>query len=128
MAPRGRDRARARVPAAPTFRRKVAPEAPRAPEPAKSSGGLEVGKFGGASLADADGIRREIALITAHKGPLVVVVSALFGITDLLLEGGRRATTGRIVDGEDAAEQFEDRHRKVITELVRTPRERASLI
>ena len=51
---------------------------------------LEVWKFGGASLADAAAIRRAAALIASHKGPLVVVASALGGITDLLLGGARR--------------------------------------
>ena len=54
----------------------------RAPRPR-----LEIWKFGGASLADAAGLRRAAALIAAHGGPLVVVASALAGVTDLLLEG-----------------------------------------
>ena len=49
---------------------------------------LEVWKFGGASLADAAAISKAATLIAAHEGPLVVVCSALGGITDLLLGGG----------------------------------------
>ncbi len=89
---------------------------------------LEVWKFGGASLADAGGIRRAIDLVLAHRGPLVVVVSALAGITDLLLEGGRSARSGRIGEGEDAAAAFADRHRTVVGALVRTAGEREKLI
>ena len=48
---------------------------------------LEVWKFGGASLADGRAIQRAAAQITAHRGPLVVVASALAGVTDLLLPG-----------------------------------------
>lgn len=45
----------------------------------------EIWKFGGASLADGHAITRAAALIAAHDGPLVVVASALAGVTDLLL-------------------------------------------
>ena len=44
-------------------------------------GGLEVWKFGGAALADGAAIRRAVALVAAHEGPLVVVVSAFAGST-----------------------------------------------
>ena len=53
--------------------------------------GLEVWKFGGASLADARAIQRAAGLIARHPGPVVVVASALAGVTDLLLEGARLA-------------------------------------
>ncbi len=64
---------------------------------AKSKQGapLEVWKFGGASLADVAAIERAVALISRHQGPLVVVASALGGVTDLLLEGANAATSGR---------------------------------
>jgi aspartokinase len=50
---------------------------------------LEVWKFGGASLASAEQIEKAAALIAKHTGPLIIVPSALAGITDLLLEGAR---------------------------------------
>src|SRR5688572_22824342 len=46
---------------------------------------LEVWKFGGAALADARAIERAADRIVEHQGPLVVVASALAGVTDLLL-------------------------------------------
>ena len=57
----------------------------------KRARSLQVWKFGGASLADAAAVRHAVSLIRAHDGPLVVVASALAGITDLLLGGARRA-------------------------------------
>ena len=42
-------------------------------------------KFGGTSVADADAIRRAGAIVAARRGPRVVVVSALAGVTDGLL-------------------------------------------
>ena len=47
---------------------------------------LEVWKFGGASLKDGRAIQRVAARVATHDGPLVVVASALAGVTDLLLE------------------------------------------
>lgn len=89
---------------------------------------IEIWKFGGASLADAQGIRRAVGLISAHKGPLVVVVSALYGITDVLLDGGKRAASGDAAAGERAATEFHKRHRGVIKRLVTSPRERERLL
>jgi aspartokinase/homoserine dehydrogenase 1 len=79
---------------------------------------LEVWKFGGASLADAAAIHRAAALIAAHEGPLVVVASALGGITDLLL-GGARGAAARDGDNPAAlASTFLRRHRQAIKDLV----------
>jgi aspartokinase/homoserine dehydrogenase 1 len=63
--------------------------------------GLEVWKFGGASVADGRAIHKAAEQIAAHRGPLVVVVSALAGVTDLLLE----ATP-------EAADTFRRQHRQ----------------
>jgi aspartokinase/homoserine dehydrogenase 1 len=79
---------------------------------------LEVWKFGGASLADARAIQRAAGLITRHEGPLVVVVSALAGITDLLLEGANAAAQGRPADAARAAATLLRRHRDVVRDLL----------
>ena len=78
---------------------------------AKSRPPLEVWKFGGASLADATTVRHAVSLVRAHKGPLVVVVSALAGVTDALLDGARRAVAGRPEAASAAAASFLRRHR-----------------
>jgi len=44
-------------------------------------------KFGGGCLKDADGLGRVVDLIRAEKQPPCVVVSAVAGVTDLLLRG-----------------------------------------
>jgi aspartokinase/homoserine dehydrogenase 1 len=71
---------------------------------------LEVWKFGGASLADGEAIKRAAARIASHKGPLAVVASALGGITDLLLDAAANATAGRLDAAEQATEAFRGRH------------------
>lgn len=82
---------------------------------------IHVWKFGGASLADAEGFRRAAGLIAAHQGPLVVVVSALGGVTDLLLEGAqvRPTEAGRKPDtAAHAAAEILRRHRAIVKEIV----------
>lgn len=90
--------------------------------------GLEIWKFGGASLADAAGLRRAVELISGHGGPLVVVASALAGVTDLLLEGAAGSVRGEAARGRAAAERLAERHRRVVTALLPRGRERARLL
>lgn len=75
--------------------------------------GLEIWKFGGASLADEHGIRRAVEQISAHRGPMVVVASALAGVTDLLLNGARDAVKGDHAAADRAADAFRARHESV---------------
>ena len=75
---------------------------------------LEVWKFGGASLAAAAEIQKATALIARHEGPLVVVVSALAGITDLLLEGAAHAAACRQAEAARVAAVFLRKHREVV--------------
>jgi bifunctional aspartokinase / homoserine dehydrogenase 1 len=79
---------------------------------------LEVWKFGGASLADAAAVRHAVSLVRAHRGPLVVVVSALAGVTDLLLDGARRSVGGEPEAASIAAASFLRRHRDLAHALV----------
>jgi aspartokinase/homoserine dehydrogenase 1 len=79
---------------------------------------LEVWKFGGASVAAAAEIQRAAGLIARHNGPLVVVVSALAGVTDLLLEGARHALGGRPSEAGRLAAVFLKKHREVVRQIV----------
>ncbi len=80
--------------------------------------GVEVWKFGGASLADARAIQRAAGLIGPHPGPLVVVASALAGVTDLLLEGARHAAAGKPAEATRVAATLLKRHREIARELL----------
>ena len=79
---------------------------------------LEVWKFGGASVADAAAVRNAVALVSTHRGPLVVVVSALAGVTDALLDGARRAVAGDPAAATAVATTFRRRHRELAQALV----------
>src|SRR5262245_19864461 len=89
---------------------------------------LEVWKFGGASLADSTAIRKAALLIQSHAGPLVVVASALAGVTDLLLEGAGHAVAGRTKGAARGAATFLLSHRRVARDLIPAGRRRRSLL
>lgn len=88
---------------------------PRHPLPSPP---LTVWKFGGASLADARAVRQAAARIAAHPGPLVVVASALAGVTDLLLEGAAHAAAGRTEAVALSVAAVRGRHRQVAAAVV----------
>jgi bifunctional aspartokinase / homoserine dehydrogenase 1 len=93
-----------------------------------AAGGLEIWKFGGASLADAAAIQRAATLIAAHAGPLVIVASALGGVTDLLLNGARLASTGKADEAGRVAAVFLRRHYDVARALLPEGRARRALL
>lgn len=76
--------------------------------------GLEIWKFGGASLADEHGIRRAAGYVSAHRGPLVVVASALAGVTDLLVRSAHRAAAGGYAEASRVAAEFRSKHVAVV--------------
>src|SRR5437588_62709 len=76
-------------------------------------------KFGGASLADAAAIGHAVGIVLAQRpGPLVVVVSAMSGVTDALLDGAARAARGDASHVRAAAEALRAQHAAAGQELV----------
>jgi aspartokinase/homoserine dehydrogenase 1 len=69
---------------------------------------IHIHKFGGAALADADAIRRVIAIIAADDEQKVVVASALLGVTDDLLTIAHAAVEGETSTA--ALESLRERH------------------
>ncbi len=67
--------------------------------------GIEIHKFGGASLADAAAFRRVVEIVKTRTAPRIVVVSAPAGVTDTLLGLAKRAAAG---DGASAAKEVDD--------------------
>jgi aspartokinase/homoserine dehydrogenase 1 len=82
---------------------------------------VEVWKFGGASLADGKAILRAANQIAAHRGPLVVVASALAGVTDLLLQGATDAAFGRTAQSARAARTLREMHERALVALLELP-------
>jgi aspartokinase/homoserine dehydrogenase 1 len=81
----------------------------------------EVFKFGGVAVGNADAIRVALAHVSRAAPGVAVVVSAMNGITDLLLESGQAALRRDRARCDDAAAQVESRHRALVAELVASP-------
>src|SRR5437868_7516745 len=76
-------------------------------------------KFGGASLADGGAIGHAVGIVLAQRpGPLVVVVSAMSGVTDALLDGAARAARGDASHVRAAAETLRAQHTTAARVLV----------
>ena len=81
---------------------------------------MRVLKFGGTSVADAARILRVAGLVKAAsaRGPVVVVTSAMSGVTNALLAAGRAAEEKGVRAAEDAWRQIARRHRDAVDEIV----------
>ena len=79
---------------------------------------MQVLKFGGTSVANAENIKKVIAIVsdTIKKENTIVVVSALGGVTDLLLDAAVMAASGN-PDYIQKIELIEERHRACIEAL-----------
>jgi bifunctional aspartokinase / homoserine dehydrogenase 1 len=77
---------------------------------------MKVLKFGGTSVGSAENIRKVKAIVKSQTDDLVVVVSALGGITDKILSAARNASLGTGNFHQDLKE-IKDRHEEVIHSL-----------
>jgi len=82
---------------------------------------LTVMKFGGTSVGDAGCIRRAaIVRESAERDRVVVVVSALAGVTGTILKAVRAATASSQAELASCLDQLEQGHHSVIAELFET--------
>ena len=79
---------------------------------------VQVHKFGGASLAEAPAFAHAVRIVGQQSGKLVVVVSAMAGTTDLLLEGAEKAKTGDPKPLAVIADRLRRRHEDAARALV----------
>jgi aspartate kinase len=81
---------------------------------------LLVMKFGGTSVGSADRMRVAAALSSEQrrKGPVVIVVSAMSGITDLLIETTRHAEAGDRAGLDANMRKLEERHAAACRDLL----------
>lgn len=81
---------------------------------------MKVLKFGGTSVGSVESIKNVKNIVEACTEPVIVVVSAMGGLTDKLIETAHTA-----VAGDDsylvAIDQIAQRHHTIIAELVPTP-------
>src|SRR5437764_3710763 len=90
---------------------------------------LQIMKFGGTSVGNAECIRRaaEIVAGAAHTVRVVAVVSAMSGVTNRLIEAASRAATGDEASAAQLAEALRTQHLTAIAALVKDDERRAQL-
>ncbi len=83
---------------------------------------IEVYKFGGVAVGDADAIRAAIEHVRRATSRLVVIVSAAAGVTDRLLEAANGAARGDRAAYRAVARDLAARHTRLVKQLI--PRSR----
>lgn len=82
-------------------------------------------KFGGTSLEDGEAFQRVARIVDANvSANLVVVVSAMSGVTDALIGSFQRAAKGETAEALQTLEHHFERHLKVTSTLGATASER----
>jgi aspartate kinase len=90
---------------------------------------LRVMKFGGTSVGDADCVRRAAAIVqsAASQGPVVVVVSAISGVTNRLIQAAHRAEEGDQESFPMLVEELRTQHETALKALVSDPQRRTEI-
>lgn len=92
---------------------------------------LQVMKFGGTSVGDADCIRRAaeiVAQAAAAGGRVVVVVSAMSGVTNRLLAAAHESVKGGAHNAREFAQNLRDEHLRAAATLIPDEYRRGELI
>lgn len=89
---------------------------------------MKVLKFGGSSVANAANMQKVIDIViqTAQTGQVVLVVSAMGGVTDALLEIGRQAAIGED-DYKTGLKLLEQKHLDAVRSLLPIQQQSATL-
>ena len=94
-----------------------------------STAPLLVMKFGGTSVGDADRIENVARSIAEHarKAGVIVVVSAMGGVTEMLIRAAHAATRGEHDQWKSARQELTQRHREVAERLLQ-PSEQTAFV
>lgn len=87
-------------------------------------------KFGGTSVGNADAIRQAGAMVQAAKADwpeIVVVVSAMSGVTNALLRGAHSAAAGDDKQHRSEAQALHEKHHSALEALLSSAEERAQV-
>ena len=90
---------------------------------------LQVMKFGGTSVGDASCITRTAKIIAraAKENPCVVVVSAMSGVTNRLIEAAKTAQAGNAAEAEAIMDALRQQHETALSSLLPDEQKRARL-
>ena len=81
-------------------------------------------KFGGTSVGDASAIKKVVAIIraAARESNVVVVVSAMSGMTNKLIEAATQSEAGNRERVATIFEELRKQHDTVVSALIPSPR------
>ena len=82
---------------------------------------FKIMKFGGTSVGKPERMRQVSQLITADSEPTIVVLSALSGTTNSLVEIGNAIAAGQREKAKDLIDKLEAHYQSFIAQLVKTP-------
>lgn len=85
---------------------------------------MKILKFGGTSVGSAQRIRSVASIVTSVPGRKVLVLSAMSGTTDSLVEIGKLLLRGNKEKASEYTEKFRNRYAQVILELFREESQR----
>lgn len=88
---------------------------------------MVVMKFGGTSVRDGDAVRRVVGVVDREKRRTLVVVSALAGVTDGLLELASQVEGGDGAGARETVQALRIRHHEM-ADLAQTPERKAELL
>jgi len=90
---------------------------------------LQVMKFGGTSVGDAECIRRaaEIVARASVEGAVLVVVSAMSGVTNQLVLAAQQSVSGDETESREIAAALRNQHSAAVTALIKDKARRSQL-
>jgi aspartate kinase len=91
------------------------------PIPSKSKKPLVVMKFGGTSVGSAERMKNVAEIVAHHaqRSEVVVVVSAMGGVTDMLIRAASEASQGDRAHWKNVRRELAHRHREVADQLLK---------
>lgn len=87
-----------------------------------------VRKFGGTSMGSVDALRDVTNIVTSHKGKQVVVVSAMSGVTDTLLDATNAALAGKRGKAKKVLTDLLTRHVETVEKTISNEKIQIELI
>jgi aspartokinase/homoserine dehydrogenase 1 len=88
----------------------------------------DVFKFGGTSVGSAAAMERAISIVRQTSVPVVVVVSAMAGITDLLHSAVRCAAAGKAEESEQAVNSFQNKYEELAQTLLQNEKSKSAVL
>ena len=97
--------------------------------PSKSKKPLITMKFGGTSVGNAERMKNVAEIVATHaqRAEVVVVVSAMGGVTDMLIRAAKEASLGDRENWKNVRRELAHRHREVADQLLKAAEQAAVL-